>query len=306
MSNQQWTAAYYPYPMVENQHSKTIICLLFDKLICHFPVADMACGGGHGMSDDLFGDSPLVQSGVIELREETLLDEIPCDFTPGFYWGTPEENALYRQLQITTMSINECMNSGNVPVTDVAATPIPATVLEQMDIKRFARLQATALAIQSLKVALPPFKEISDDEILEARDKLKEQLISLRRAMLTLAPAVRQGIESNNSLTDIQKEATYIVDTRIIPSLEDLRKKLELEKGKFWRRLVLQGSSIVPNFFLNWMTNNALTAAMKAVDSSKEIALSLIQREETLELFKAQGGLGYLLDIVDHPIFKNK
>jgi hypothetical protein len=306
MTNQQWTAAYYPYPVVENQHSKTIICLLFDKLVCHFPVADMACGGGHGMSDDLYGDSPLVESGVIEVREEILLDEVPCDFTPGYYWGTPEENALYRRLQITNMTINECMNNGSIPITDMAETPIPATILTQLDLNRFAKLQASALAIQSLRIALPAFKEISDNEIMEAREKLKGQLQSFRNAMLTLSPAVRQGVASNEPLAEIQKEAKYIVETRVLPALVELKRKLELEKGKFWRRIVLQGSSIAPNFLINWMTSNALSAAIKAVDSSKEIALSLIQREETLELYKAQGGIGYLLEIVDHPLFKNK
>lgn len=46
-----WKAAYYPKEMIENQRTKTILCLLFDKIVCHFPVSDMACGGGKGISD---------------------------------------------------------------------------------------------------------------------------------------------------------------------------------------------------------------------------------------------------------------
>jgi len=300
----KWVAAYYPLAMISNQHSKAIICLLFDKIVCHFPVADMACGGGHGGSEDLYGDDPLVKANVIELREKILVDDIQVDFSPGYYWGTEEEFALYHRLQVTAMAINDCITSGSVPLTDTPDSPIPAAILEVVDLKRFARLQASALAIQSLKIALPPFKEITDDEILEAREELRDQLIPFRIAMLALSPVVRQGIENNNSLAEIHREANYIAETRILPTLTELRKKLELERGKFWRRIILKGSSILPTFFLNWTTKNALTAVIKAIDSSKDIALDFIKSEETLEAFRSQGGLGYLLNIVDHPVFK--
>jgi hypothetical protein len=263
----------------------------------------MDCGGGHGGSL-CYWDDPLVEGDVIEIREEILLDDIEVDFSPGYYWGTEEEFDLYHRLQVTGMAINESSNSGCVPLTDIPDSLIPAEILEGVDLKRFARLQASALAIQSLKFVLPPFKEISDYEILEAREELRDQLIPFRLAMLALSPVVRQGIEGNSSLIDIHKEANYIAETRILPTLIELRKKLELERGKFWRRIVLKGSSILPAFFLNWTTKNALTAVIKAIDSSKDIALDFIKREETLEAFRSQGGLGYLLNIMDHPVFK--
>jgi hypothetical protein len=30
----KWTAAYYPFDMISNRHSRTIICMLFDKAMC--------------------------------------------------------------------------------------------------------------------------------------------------------------------------------------------------------------------------------------------------------------------------------
>jgi len=156
--NEEWVAAYYPESYIRNPRSKAILCLLFDKIICHFPVADMICGGGQGMSELYYGDSPLVENGIIELKEEYLLDEVKCDFTPGLVWGTEEEFDLYNRLQVTGMTINNSSDTGSVPITDFSDNPIPANVIEQIDIKRFARLQATALAVQSLKIALPPFK----------------------------------------------------------------------------------------------------------------------------------------------------
>ncbi len=117
---------------------------------------------------------------------------------------------------------------------------------------------------------------------------------------------MRQGIEANSTLADIYREANYVVETRILPSLQELRKKLELERGRLWRRVILQGSTIIPSFLLNWITNGALTAAIKAMESSKDMGLYVMQRQDAVDAIKAQGGLGYLLEIVDHPIFKNK
>ena len=303
---ENWVAAYYPFDMILNQHSKTIICLLFDKVKCYFPVSDMACGGGHGVSEDLYGENQLVKSGIIELVEETLLDEIEADFSPGHFWGTDEEFDHYHKLQVTGMSLKDCISRGSVPLTDMPNSPIPASIIENFDLKRFARLQASALAIQSLKIALPPFKKISDFEILEAREKLMEQLIPFRHAMLALSPIVRQGLENDDSISNIHKEAKYIAETRIYPALSELRKKLELEKGKFWRRLILRVSAILPTFLFNLTTKNALSAAIGVVDSSKTIALDLIKREENLEILKAQAGIGYLLEIANYPIFEKR
>jgi len=301
-----WVSAYYPKEMIDNRHSRTILCILFDKIICHFPVSHMACGGGHGMSEDTFGDDTLVKEGIIELKEETLLDEIQVDFSKGHFWGTDEEFDRYIRLQITGMALRDSLNSGSVPITDIPNSPIPASILETFDLKRFAQLHASALSIQSLKIALPPFKEISDYEILEARAELKELLIPFRLSMLALSPVVRHGIENDKSLDEIYQEARYIVDTNIIPDLTELQKKLELEKGKFWRRILMKGSTILPNFLFNWTTKNALSAAIGAVDSSKNIALDFIKHEENVESLKIQAGLGYLLKIAEHPIFKKQ
>ena len=71
-----WKAAYYPKEIIENQRTKTILCLLFDKIVCHFPVQEPpTCGGCSGISD-FFSDDPLVKAGILELEEEYLLSGI--------------------------------------------------------------------------------------------------------------------------------------------------------------------------------------------------------------------------------------
>ena len=102
----QWVGVYYPHEMMASSRSRAITCLLFDRIVLHFPVADMACGGGHGWSEDVLGDSQLVKAGILEAREEILLPDVEVDFSPGHFWGTPDEFNEFVQLQITSMAFS--------------------------------------------------------------------------------------------------------------------------------------------------------------------------------------------------------
>lgn len=296
--SEQWIAAYYPSELISNPHSRAIMGLLFDKIVCHFPVSGMSCGGGSGVYDILLEDDALYEAGILEPREETLYSDIGANLS----WN--DEFEKYQRLQITAMTMDMCRVDNIVPVTDDPSWPIPASLLQNFDLPRFAHLQASALAIQSLKIALPPIATLSDLDILKAREELIEQLIPFRNAMLALSPTVRSGIESTASISDIYGEAQYIVDTQISPALSELKRRLAIEKGTFWRRLILKGSAIVPEFLLNWTTKNGLEAAIKAVDGMKDLTLDIIDRDNLLKSLKNEGGLGFLLSVTENPNFK--
>lgn len=304
-SVEQWIGAYYPHEMILDQRSKAILCLLFDKIVCHFPVSDMTCGGGSGMSE-CFSDDPLVKSGVVELREEVLLSEVQVNFAQGHYWGTEEEFNQFVELQITAMALNTCVDHGAVPVTDSPNWPIPASLARKADLVRFAHIQAAALAVQSLEVAIPPIAELVEDDILEARVQLREQLVPFRRSMLALAPIVRDGIQSEASLGEIYEEAKYVVETNVAPALYELHDRLSKEKGRFWRKLIIKGSGVIPKFVLNWTTKGALLAAIDSLGDVKDLTLEVVEREALLASLKSHGALGYLLSVADHPSFKSK
>jgi hypothetical protein len=166
---------------------------------------------------------------------------------------------------------------------------------------RFARFQASALAIQCLEIALPPIANIPAEELLKARDELKEQLVPFRRAMLALSPTVRSGIEYQATLADIYGEAKYIIDTQVSPALGELQDRLAKEKGKFWGRLLLKGTSSIPKFVLNWTTKGVLSAVANAIDGAKDLTLDLIDRKNLVASLMREGGLGYLLAVAENP-----
>ncbi len=60
-----WIGAYYPDSVLSQPRARTILCLLFDKIICNFPITSMDCEGGSGVTE-FFNDSPLVEVSKIQ------------------------------------------------------------------------------------------------------------------------------------------------------------------------------------------------------------------------------------------------
>jgi hypothetical protein len=301
--NNKWIGAYYPREIIENQRSKAILCLLFDKIICHFPVSDMACGGGHGMSAD-FTKGPLYEEGVIEIIEQTLLN-VTSAHIPSEYWDTVEDLNDSRDLEVTEMALEACDKYNAVPITDNPNYSIPIASKEVSSFLRYANLQAAALAIKSLDIVIPAIANINDEDILEAREKLNEQLIPFRYSMLSLAPLVRDRIQSNTSLEEVFQEATYIVSTKVAPTLYELQRRITMERGKFWRKIIIKGGEIIPKIILNWTTKDALSAAISSIKDATSLASEVLEQKELLNSFKNQGGLGFLLSVADYPKFKD-
>ena len=234
------------------------------------------------------------------------MPEIEPKSTPENYWGNDEDFNKFVDLQTTAMALNACDQDNTVPVTDNPNFPMPISATKEVKFLRFANLQAAALSIKSLDIVIPAIADINDEDILKARDKLREQLIPFRYSMLSLAPLVRDGIQSNASLEEIFEEATFITKTKVAPALYELQRRLSRERGQFWRKVIFKGSKVIPRFILNWTTKDALSAAIASLTDATNLASEVIEHKALLNSFKSQGGLGYLLSVAEYPNFKIK
>jgi hypothetical protein len=292
-----WTGVYYPKELIKNQRAKTLLCILFDRIVCHFPIAGFLCGGGMGISQE-FEDDPLVKAGVIQLEEEILLDEVDEMFadapTDGFW---PADFEHYVDLQVTGMALAKAGDSSFVPVTDNSGFQVPALILGKFEVTRNAHLQAVAAAIASIDMVLPPIASLHDEDILQLRDLLADHLVPFRSAMLELAPRIRSYLESGAQLADVHKEAQYVVDTVVSPVLADCKARLEKEKSTFWRRVILKGAGVLPRFVLNWAEKSLIAAAVDGVTVLSHLGEAAIEHEVLLENMKRRGGLGFLLKL---------
>lgn len=235
MSGDLWTAVYYPKEIFNSPRAKTVLCLLFDKVIFNCPVSGMACGGGSALDDHYYGEL-LIEEGIIEVREEFLI----CDIGDEFY---DTDINQYVDIQITAMALENCAKEFVIPITDDAKFKIPAFIIDEINklteidelthIQRNAKMQAAAIALSSIEMGLPPFRNLKDEEIIIAREKLSDELIAFRRSMLKLSPLIRSMINENATVRDIYAEARYLTETSIMPALSELRERIEKERGFF-------------------------------------------------------------------------
>ena len=303
MTNNLWEAVYYPREIIDNQRTKTIFCLLFDKIYCLFPVnpAGPPCGSGCGISEEIketLDSTILIDEGIIEFCEEQVLwvaDE--------FY---DKDLHLWFNLQVTALALEKCSNESVVPITDNKKFQIPASIIDEihkltespeLHIHRNAKMQAIALALSSIEMVLPPLDALKDEEIMIAREKLSEELIPFRRSMLKLSPLLRSMINENATVQDIYAEARYMNETSIMPALSELRERIEKEKGVFWRKLLMRSGKILPKFIANWSQKNLISAAIDSLGDLTEIGISSIDRQSFVDNLKRDGGLGFLLSL---------
>lgn len=131
------------------------------------------------------------------------------------------------------MGLQKCNQESLVPVTDNPNFQIPAFVLTKNEILSNAKLQAASIAISSINVVLPPIGEIDDEDILRIRDNLSDELVPFRRSMLKLAPLIRQYIDEGASIKEVYDEAKYLTEATIIPTLGEVRDRIEKERVFF-------------------------------------------------------------------------
>jgi hypothetical protein len=293
-----WKGIYYPKEFIENKRTLTLLCLLFDKITCHFPVSHMACGGGHGMSEDLFGENLLVKAGVIELEEEYLLhevDESVKDWPTDVVW--PKDFSKYIDLQIAGMAIRKSEETSFVPVTDNKDFRVPALILNKFDIMSNAKLQAVAGAVSCIDMVLPPVIGLEDEDILRLREELEDELIPFRRSMLGLAPQIRNYLDEGASVRDVYREAKYVIDTSVRPALDECKVKMEQGKNEFWRKILLKAGGSLPKFVMNWAEKSLISAAVDSMKDIVDLGVSAINNDVLFENMRRQGGFGFLLSL---------
>lgn len=288
----KWSAVYYPDPFIEDRRTLTTMSLLFDQIICHSVCSDMACGGGSGMMGDMWHDDggELVDAGVV------LLDEQVLDPNIGFQYYESDFDTFYL-MQVTAVVVNTVREKRAIPVASQSAWPIPAAVLAAPDFASDAQGQAVALATECLSLVLPRFAALSNEDILEAREKLAEHLVPFRSSMLQLAPALRSALDARAGADEVRAEARYIVETTVAPVVLEIERRIERENSRFWRRLLMKGGSILPKLVINWATKGGIAAAVESIATCSALAVEGINQEAFLDSLMQDGAIGYLLAV---------
>ena len=285
---------FYPDDLPKNRHELTTMCLLFDQIMFHGITGGMACGGGYGMLGDIWNDAydaeELIDAGVILLEEED-----QDGITGGEFYE--KDFGKYYQIQVTINALRKSEEQNAIPFTTKADLNLPLEIINPQIFKDEALFQSIPLSQASLDLVLPNFKAMSNQEILEARDKLEEHLIPFRSSMLTLCPLIRETYKQDSSFDEIQKEAIYIVDTRILPLLTEMQRRIETEKQNFLSRLLVKASSIVSKMTINWLSKGVIVAAVESIPEISKLAIGKIESDKSIESLMATSGMGFLLSV---------
>lgn len=322
---------YYPDYIIENNASLSNFCLYFDEIhlaptiAFKFSQPDSAAGkpgiftfpfdpnnGQEGMNVFPFKDYLEEELSPFEIKNELLLNKVLYRKFPSEFMEYIRNNDSIEQLNkyldnrsdyrngdirhqlkaiITSLMTFWHFSNNSIPISDDFETPCP---ISSNYLKSSAKSLSSFLAQECLELVLPSCVAATPEDILEAREKLKDELLPFRMSMCKLAFTFRKELLDNNvAYNDIKQEGKFFVETNVEPALYELRRKVNLEKGKFWSRIfgkILGWTSLIGQTFIAPSPKLIFDAIKRASTDTDDLLLSAKDLNESL-----QTGLIFLL-----------
>lgn len=187
------------------------------------------------------------------------------------------------------------LDRGYVPV--VTKTRPPAMIYENLD-RPTARQLAALLAMKSIEMVLPAMRAAQPETILEARDRLSDQLPLFWAAMLRVSVELRNRIDVKMDTDQLIRESQDLVDTHVRPALIELRRKMQLEKRNWFYRIL----SPIPKVIKLMIGNPPITQQQLLTNAlllGADVSMAAADHMHSIEALQRQSGLTYLLDLAE-------
>ena len=215
------------------------------------------------LKEIVFYESHLLAAGATKIMEKLLGGKLTTDELLEFISGeTPEIKATrkfneeYPNIQsdivfkAASSSLKLAKDNDWILIGDDPDVPIPVFSKKEKTVK----LLTSILAEECIKVAMPQCVSMTPDEILEARAKLKDQLIPFRMTMQKLSSRLKQSVQDNVAYDDIKREAQFIAESEVEPAIFELKRRIEKEKNKFWIKVFGKTMSWIPFIAKSFLT----------------------------------------------------
>lgn len=145
-------------------------------------------------------------------------------------------------------------------ISDLPGLPVPGAT---GDVTDDARALSGFLALRTMTVALDGLPLLAPDDIMEFRDANAEALRAFRRAMLRYAGEWREKLKGL-SPQEVVHETAFLVQTEIVPTLDELR-QLASDPTRPWYKRAVDGIKMAA----------ALTGACMTADREKALGALL-------------------------------
>lgn len=240
---------------------------------------------------------------IVDRLEDMIFGPRPAGHTPirsgPWVKGFPGDDPLTYQVSAPdtiTYPANALVfaaKNGLPLINDQESLPVPGLAT---DAKSNAKLLATVLAIESVRLVLPTVRTLEPAALKEFREEIAPDVKQFRLAMLRLAKELNAAISAAMPITAVQKEARFLAETKIYPELANLESILQNPK-KHWYRRAADFAKSAPELVSNFLTMPLSTALAKLL--VEVVGLLRDYRDEQLAGQEqiAASGLNYLLKL---------
>ena len=131
-------------------------------------------------------------------------------------------------------------NVYNIPIFSISDKRIIVNNKEYVD------FLANSLAVKTIcQLALPEMVTCNVEDILNARDILKDELIEFKSGILELSYILHHGIKNRNNFEEINSECEILVNTKVKAAVCSLENKIKKSRNRRIKNLILTGSKIL-------------------------------------------------------------
>jgi len=159
-----------------------------------------------------------------------------------------------------------------------------------------AKQIAALLGMTSISVLFPETRAANPEVILEARDRLSDQLPPFWSSMLKLSIDLKARIKDCGNTKEIFKEAQDLVDTTVRPALIDLNSKMQKERKNFFYRILSSAQR-----GLRLMVGNPPLTQQQLLTNAlilgSDVVMNSAGNMKVIEALKEETGLTFLLEL---------
>ncbi|OGW16358.1 MAG: hypothetical protein A3G93_12850 [Nitrospinae bacterium RIFCSPLOWO2_12_FULL_45_22] len=120
-----------------------------------------------------------------------------------------------------------------IAVSDEGALPVP----DVRPLLRSAPDLAAAIGLELLSLHMPAVHWSTAEDLLEIRGRFSDELVPFRMMTLKLAAELRKLLGDKPDYSRVREEARFLVETTVMPYVAEIHRRIELEKGKLWRKI---------------------------------------------------------------------
>ena len=226
---------------------------------------------------------------LLNTSTSQFIDKLLCgnlsseDFTDFIFNKTPELQAMRKfnkenpnieddmVFNAASTSLQLVKDNDWILIGDDKSTPMPVLSKQNKTVKQLTSI----LAEECINIALPECCAISAEQILEAREKLRDQLIPFRMSMQKMSLRLKELIKENQDYSEIKQEAKFLAQSEIEPSMFEIKRRIEREKDKFWIKVfgkIMSWIPFVANSFLAPTPNNIKKTIEKIYSDTGDLA----------------------------------